>query len=150
VCWPSDRPALPEDHELSQPEHHQGSRDFISAAAPLDAASDSTPAENEDRYAILDQIMPNADRMTRQRLEMAYDSGRISVLGKDNLYDKDDFNFAVRMQTAFQNGEIVTLRRKLEALSRRLDADELELADVSDDPRLSDLSYRLERIQEGD
>lgn len=54
----------------------------------------------EERYAVLETICPNTQPWVRQRLEMAFDAGVVRGLRNHG----DDFNFAVRMQTAFQNG----------------------------------------------
>ncbi len=77
-----------------------------------------------ERYEILDAIMANPDPMIRQRLEMAYDAGRVSALHEKNVFaDDQDFNCAVTFQTAFANREITTLTARvdeLEAENKRL------------------------------
>lgn len=70
-----------------------------------------------ERYKILDSIMANPDPMIRQRLEMAYDAGRVSVLHEKNVFaDDKDFDCAVTFHTAFTNRDIAILTARVEEL----------------------------------
>lgn len=72
-----------------------------------------------ERYKILDAIMANPDPMIRQRLEMAYDAGRVSVLHEKKIFvDDQDFNCAVTFQTAFTNRDNATLTARIAGLEQ--------------------------------
>ena len=72
-----------------------------------------------ERYEILDAIMANPDPMIRQRLEMAYDAGRVSVLHEKKIFvDDQDFNCAVTFHTAFTNRDNATLAARIEELEQ--------------------------------
>lgn len=72
-----------------------------------------------ERYEILDAIMANPDPMIRQRLEMAYDAGRVSVLHEKKIFvDDQDFNCAVTFQTAFTNRDNATLAARIAELEQ--------------------------------
>lgn len=72
-----------------------------------------------ERYKILDAIMANPDPMIRQRLEMAYDAGRVSVLHEKKIFvDDQDFNCAVTFQTAFTNRDNATLTARVAELEQ--------------------------------
>lgn len=72
-----------------------------------------------ERYKILDAIMANAEPMIRQRLEMSYDAGRVSVLHEKNVFaDDKDFDCAVTFHTAFTNRDIDTLTARVAELEQ--------------------------------
>lgn len=72
-----------------------------------------------ERYKILDSIMANPDPMIRQRLEMAYDAGRVSVLHEKKVFaDDKDFDCAVTFHTAFTNRDIATLTARVAELEQ--------------------------------
>ena len=72
-----------------------------------------------ERYKILDAIMANPDPMIRQRLEMAYDAGRVSVLHEKNVFaDDKDFDCAVTFHTAFTNRDNATLTDRIAELEQ--------------------------------
>lgn len=84
--------------------------------------SDQTEAREDRRYAALDTIMPNADPMVRQRLEMAFDAGVAATWAVRPAFESGEaFNDSVRMQTAFYRREIEELKEKLAEYANELE-----------------------------
>lgn len=100
-----------------------------------------------ERYKILDAIMANPDPMIRQRLEMAYDAGRVSVLHEKNVFaDDKDFNCAVTFQTAFTNRDNATLTARV----AELEQENAKLLDEVTARRFTDDLPLKDRIKELD
>ena len=107
-----------------------------------------------ERYKILDSIMVNPDPMIRQRLEMAYDAGRVSVLHEKKVFaDDKDFDCAVTFHTAFTNRDIATLTARVAELEQENAKllDEVEARRFTDertDKLLDELEADNKRLRE--